>query len=54
MVDYQIKLLEYCEQLGCNLNQFDSDELTSFKKEIDEFIIFKYNKLKGRDINGKT
>ena len=50
----EIKLLEYCEQLGCNLNQFDSDELTSFKKEIDEFIIFKYNKLKGRDINGKT
>jgi len=50
----EIKLLEYCEQLGCNLTQFDADELASFQKEIDEFIIFKYNKLKGCDINGKT
>ena len=50
----EMNLLEYCKHLGCKLNQFDADELASFQKEIDEFIIFKYNNLKGRDINGKT
>lgn len=43
----EAKLLEYCEFLGCKLSQLDEDEYISFKQEIDEFIIFKYNKLKG-------
>jgi transcriptional regulator with XRE-family HTH domain len=55
-IQKEIHLIEYVEyRLGCSLYpRFDHEEVNEFLKEIDEFIIFKYNKLKGNNENGKT
>lgn len=46
----ELKLLEYCEYIGCSLYpHFDEEEINTFLKEVNDFIISKYNQLKGEN-----
>ncbi len=49
-VQIELKLLEYCEHIGCSLYPYiNEEEIKIFLKEIDDFIISKYNQLKGEN-----